>query len=119
MIQLRKRTGEYQPSNKAIQHVEAVLDFLRVFADDERYEQIKENIIARQKEGGQVTMCTFAEEMTQRGLEQGLEQGLDKGLKALVTTLKQYVNDFTGVYQEVIKNEEYAGVTEEAVRRYF
>lgn len=122
-----RRIGNYQPSQEVIQHVEAVLELLRVFTGDKRYEKIKDAILVRHKKGGLISMCTFAEEMTQRGIKQGLkqgvekglEQGLSKGLKALVTSLKYCLGDFSMVYEAVIANEEYADVTEDEVRKYY
>lgn len=68
-------------------------------------------------------MCTYARGILNdglnQGLSQGLSQGLDKGLRALVNSLKLYIKDFDAIYEVIRKNEDYADVTEEEVRKYF
>ena len=60
-------------------------------------------------------MCTYATRMENKGLEKGLE----KGLRALVKSLKDYIKDFDSLYDAVIKNEDYANVSKEHVRKYY
>lgn len=47
------------------------------------------------------------------------EKGIEKGLKALVESLKPYINDFDALYAAVINNEDYSSVTKEQVKKYF
>ena len=49
----------------------------------------------------------------------GMEQGLESGLEALVNSLKLFLPDFQAVMEAVKKNESYAHVTEEQVRKYY
>ncbi len=56
-------------------------------------------------------MCTYATAMENKGIE--------KGLKALVQSLKDYVEDFDSLYAAVIRNEEYSNVTKEQVMKYY
>ncbi len=56
-------------------------------------------------------MCTYATAMENKGIE--------KGLKALVQSLKGYINDFDSLYDAVIMNEDYSNVTKEQVMKYY
>ena len=70
---------------EAIRHVEAVLNLLQVFTNDETYVKIEKTVAERAKAGEGITMCTFAEEMTNKGIEigeaQGIRIGEAKGIK--------------------------------------
>ncbi len=70
---------------EAICHVEAVLNLLQVFTNDETYVKIEKTVAERAKAGEVITMCTFAEEMTNKGIEigeaQGIRIGEAKGIK--------------------------------------
>ena len=55
-------------------------------------------------------MCNYATAIENRGIE--------KGLKALVRSLKKYIEDFETLYSAVIENEDYRNVTREEVRKY-
>ena len=48
-----KDTPGYKPEDKEIKHVEGVLQMLRVFTDDTRYDMIKADVINREKRGGE------------------------------------------------------------------
>ena len=76
-----KRLGRYNPKEhpEAICHVEAVLNLLQVFTNDETYVKIEKTVAERAKAGEVITMCTFAEEMTNKGIEIGEEQGIRIG----------------------------------------
>ena len=64
---------------EAICHVEAVLNLLQVFTNDETYVKIEKTVAERAKAGEVITMCTFAEEMTNKGIEIGEAQGIRIG----------------------------------------
>ena len=72
-----RRNPEYMPSKKVLKHAEAVLKLLEVFTGDERYRAIEEEVIERVEEGGELSMCEFAERMEKRGIEQGVEYGIE------------------------------------------
>lgn len=76
-----KRLGIYNPKNhkEKIKHVEAVLNMLRVFTNDDTYDKIEVEIAERVKSGEVITMCTFAEEMTNKGIEIGEARGIEIG----------------------------------------
>ncbi|MCI5649227.1 MAG: hypothetical protein MR332_07325 [Fusicatenibacter sp.] len=65
-------------------------------------------------------MCNLSgyveEKGIERGLKQGLEQGKKEGLKALVRTLQPLFGNFAQLYDAIVKNPEYADLTEEEVR---
>ncbi len=65
--------------SEAICHVEAVLNLLQVFTNDETYVKIEKTVAERAKAGEVITMCTFAEEMTNKGIEIGEAQGIRIG----------------------------------------
>ena len=60
-------------------------------------------------------MCTYATSMENKGIRKGIE----KGLRALVNSLKVYIKDFDSLYEAIIKNEDYANVSKEQVRKYY
>ena len=64
---------------EAICHVEAVLNLLQVFTNDETYVKIEKTVAERAKAGEVITMCTFEEEMTNKGIEIGEAQGIRIG----------------------------------------
>jgi hypothetical protein len=64
---------------EAICHVEAVLNLLQVFTNDKTYVKIEKTVAERAKAGEVITMCTFAEEMTNKGIEIGEAQGIRIG----------------------------------------
>ena len=85
-----KDNPDYQPSKEEIKHVEAVLEFFRVFTDDMRYDKIKRDVINKRRKGGKVTMCTLLDRYEQRGIQQGMQQGIQHGIYVLITTCKSF-----------------------------
>lgn len=70
------------------------------------------------KEGMRL-MCNLSDRIEEKGIAQGIEQGIEQGLAALVATLKPLLPDIQAVLEAIRKNEAYAEVTEEQVRKYF
>lgn len=72
-----RRTKTYRPENhtEEIKHVEAVLELFRVFIDDERYEEIKQNFLKKNNKGGRATMCELLDEIEMRGERKGERKG--------------------------------------------
>ena len=87
---------------QVIQHVEAVLNLFRVFAKDERYEQLlTENVMTMEKKGDEVTMCIVLDTLEQRGrfaqlvecvehLMESQKCSLEKACEMLGTTIQTY-----------------------------
>ena len=71
--------------------------------------------LTKEVEGEVTGMCTYAESIEKKGIEEGIE----KGLKALVCSLREYINDFETLYKAVIRNEDYSNVTREQVMKYY
>ena len=69
----RRTLEDYKPLDEEIEHLEEFLDLLRVFTGDEKYIEIKAELLKKQKEGQVVTMCTVVEKFTNEGIEQGIE----------------------------------------------
>ena len=77
-----KRLGKYDfLENEAIKHVQEFIDFLKVFTDDDRYNDIKQKILEMQKNGRSITLCTIAQTFEDRGIEKGLKKGIEKGIE--------------------------------------
>ena len=71
----------YRPENLDIKHPEAVLDLLDMVLGDERFMQIKREIVQMKKEGREINMCEFLDEIENRGIEKGMEKGIEKGIE--------------------------------------
>lgn len=52
---------------------------IQVFTNDTTYDKIEAGIIERAKTGEVITMCTFAEEMTNKGIAIGEARGIEIG----------------------------------------
>ena len=69
---VENRLGMYDARKhpEKLKHVEAVLELLKVFTEDERHGEIKDTIIKNSKEGS-VGMCEILDEYINRGREEG------------------------------------------------
>ena len=63
----------------------------RVFTNDENYDKIESELIKRKKKGESITMCTFLEEIMNKGIEQGLQQGKEE---AKIDLVKEQLNNY-------------------------
>lgn len=77
----RRFPDEYKPLDEKIEHLEAFLDLLKVFTSDNKYVEIKDELLNMQKEGDDVTMCSIVEKFTNDGIKQGIEQGIERGIE--------------------------------------
>ena len=81
----------------------------------------------KETEEGQRKMGKVLDEIRQEGIDMGKEigkeigekLGKEIGLKCFVRTVKDFFDDFEGVYNAVIKNEEYRDFTREDVMKYY
>lgn len=64
-----------------IKHPEEVLDLLDAVLHDDRFKKIKSEIVRIKKEGRDVDMCEFLDELEKRGMEKGIEQGIEQGME--------------------------------------
>ena len=74
-------------NHKPIKHVDEMLKFMRIFAEDERFLQLD-----IKKDGkGEVTMCTILDNAINKGIEQGIERGITQGenLKLIMQVQKK------------------------------
>ena len=55
------------------------MDFLAVFTNDDRYKEIKSELVKIEKEGRPVRMCNVAQALEEKGIEKGIKQGIEKG----------------------------------------
>ena len=72
-------------------------------------------------------MCNLSDVIEEKGIAKGIDkgraegkaEGLQEGLQALIDTVKDFVgNDFDKIAQAVRKNEKYANVSDEEIRKY-
>ena len=76
-----RENGDYIPDSTALSHEMAVLNMLKVFTGDERYELIENNIRKRKDNGEVISMCTFIDEWENKGIQIGIKQGIQQGIK--------------------------------------
>ena len=96
-----KESENYVPGAEKIDHVEAVLELIMVFTGDERYREIKEEIMKLVTEGREVTMCTFADRMEKRGFESGIAKVAENMLKSKKSV--EEIKMFTGLCVDRLK----------------
>ena len=75
-----------------INHVQEFMDFLAVFTNDQRYKDIKTELLKIEKEGRPVRMCNVAQALEEKGIEKGIEEGKYITLNASVTALMETMN---------------------------
>lgn len=75
----KRENGRYIPDYKELSHSMAVLNMLKIFTGDKRYEVIESEIREKKRKGEVITMCTFADEMENRGIQKGILLGREEG----------------------------------------
>ena len=88
-------------NHKPIKHVDEMLKFMRIFAEDERFLQLD----IKKDEKGEVTMCTILDNAINKGIERGITQGISMGEDAtlkLVKILKagNKINEIEKIYND-------------------
>ena len=66
------------------------MDFLAVFTNDERYKDIKAELMKIKNEGRPVKMCHVAQALEEKGIKKGIEKGIKQG--KFVTLYDLYKN---------------------------
>ncbi|MCH4032799.1 MAG: hypothetical protein LKE85_02060 [Lachnospiraceae bacterium] len=73
-VQMRK-SHEYEPSGETIQHVNEVLELMRVLTGDHRFLEFHNE----KTKGGPTNMIDVFGKVLEQGREQGIEQGREQG----------------------------------------
>ena len=96
---VKRRKGYKTIENhKPIKHVDEMLKFMRIFAEDDRFLQLN---LKKNKEG-EVTMCTILDAVEQKGITQGKsigENAILKLVKILIANNK--MQDIDKIYDDV------------------
>lgn len=80
----RKENHDYIPPKEDAEHLEAVVQLLSVMENDQRYEEIYQELKAADpKEGAPRNMCEVLDRAINRGIEQGLQQEQENSLRML------------------------------------
>ena len=74
-----QRNGDYIPSREEIDHVEAVLQLLRIMTDDSRFEDVLNKGDGAESEGGIHNMCEVLDRVEARGKAKGEAIGEKNG----------------------------------------
>lgn len=67
-------------NHKPIKHVDEMLKFMRIFAEDERFLQLD----IKKNDKGEVTMCTILDTAINKGIAQGIAQWVAREIIILV-----------------------------------
>lgn len=62
---------DFLESGDNIKHVQEFIDFLRVFTNDARYNDIKQDVLEMQKKGRDIKVCTIVQFFEDKGIEKG------------------------------------------------
>ena len=73
-----QRNGDYIPSREEIDHVEAVLQLLRIMTDDSRFEDVLNKGDGAESEGGIHNMCEVLDRVEAKGKAIGEKNGAIK-----------------------------------------
>ena len=79
-----KRLGRPMDDTTSITHITEVAELFSVFTGQKEYKEIIPNIIHKQKEGENITMCKFTQELLAKGEATGLEKGKRNTIYQLV-----------------------------------
>lgn len=88
-------------NHKPIKHVDEMLKFMRIFAEDERFLQLD----IKKDEKGEVTMCTILDNAINKGIERGITQGISMGEDATLKLVKiliagNKINEIGKIYND-------------------
>lgn len=113
----KRKTGKFTPTNIAIKHEIAVLNMLKIFTGDKRYEEIEYSIKARKEKGEVITMCTFVDEWENKGMQKGLLQGRNEGriMEAVLIYTEELHLSQNEILKKIIKK---FGLKKEDARKY-
>ena len=103
---------DYRPHNVDVKHPEEVLDLLDAVLGDDRFKQMKREIVRIKTEGREVDMCEFLDELEKRGMEKGIEQGMEKGEEQATFRIAKNFKDSKVDIEVIVKA---TGLTKEQV----
>ena len=99
---VKRRKGYKTIENhKQIKHVDEMLKFMKIFAEDERFLQLD-----IKKDGkGEGTMCTILDNAINKGIERGITQGISMGEDATLKLVKiliagNKINEIEKIYND-------------------
>ena len=84
IVDFLKNGDTLKVETETITHLPEMLDFFAAFVGDERFEEIRESIIASYGERSGDGMCDIKEvldKIENRGLEKGIKLGIEQGIK--------------------------------------
>ena len=74
----KRLTGDYNPPNISVKHMDAFLKLLSVMVGDQRYQEILEEMNERLMEEGSDNMCEVYDKIEGRGIQKGIKQGIEQ-----------------------------------------
>ena len=89
----KRKNKDYRPLDEKIdeRHLTAFLDLLSAFTGDEKYREMEDIILEKQKEGKVITMCTVVERFMEEGRKEGREEGREEGLiQGMIETYQEF-----------------------------
>ena len=99
---VKRRKGYKTIENhKPIKHVDEMLKFMRIFAEDERF--LKLNLEKKKK--GAITMCTILDAVEGRGIEKGIIQGETLKLIMLVQKKARKGDSIAKIADDLVEDE--------------
>ena len=88
-------------NHKPIKHVDEMLKFMRIFAEDERFLQLD----IKKDEKGEVTMCTILDNAINKGIERGITQGENLKLIMQVQKKMKKGDSITKIADDLVEDE--------------
>ena len=132
IIRLRKREDAATSRNYLIAILEELLRKEDAKHKKKNLEERYGFVMSVETEGRLNDMCNLGEGLLERGIEEGIEKGIEKGieqgiaqgrqegLQGMIETVKSLVgDDFDRVCEIIRKNDIYANVSDEEIRRYW
>ena len=77
----KRLTGDYNPPNISVKHMDAFLKLLSVMVGDQRYQEILEEMNERLIKEGSDNMCEVYDKIEGRGIQKGIKQGIEQGIE--------------------------------------
>lgn len=97
----RRKGYKVIENHQPIKHVDEMLKFMRIFAEDERFLQLD----VKENEKGDVTMCTILDSAINKGIEQGITQGIARKIIILVQKKVRKNKQLAQIVDEVEEDE--------------